>query len=425
MRPSFKQLVSVGVMLGGLLAASCGGGGGGSPSVAPPPASAVNVVPVIIDAGPTNGSANTLFATVTVCVPGSTTQCQTIDHIQVDTGSVGFRVLASVLTLTLPSTQVSAGNALAECTVFADGYSWGPVATADLTIGGEVATSLPIQVIGVSTFSLAPASCSSQGKQAEQTVTAFGANGILGIGVFPTDCATGTCIAAYNRYYSCASSVCNTIDVAQMSQVQNPISKFVKDNNGSIIQLPSVAAPGQVSLTGSLIFGIDTESNNASGTQTVLGVDSSNGYFTTQFAGKTLQSFIDSGSNGIFFNLPSPAPANLAGIVPCPPPTPTASDPNPPDFTGFYCPAAPTIVSAVLTGTNNVSVTEQFTVDNAETLATTNPTFSVLPTLSGTFPSTPSNDSFDWGLPFFYGRRVANAIELQTTAVGTGPYVAF
>jgi hypothetical protein len=35
------------------------------------------------------------------------------------------------------------------------------------------------------------------------------------------------------------------------------------------------------------------------------------------------------------------------------------------------------------------------------------------------------NDSFDWGLPFFFGRRVANAIEGATTSVGTGPYVAY
>jgi len=32
---------------------------------------------------------------------------------------------------------------------------------------------------------------------------------------------------------------------------------------------------------------------------------------------------------------------------------------------------------------------------------------------------------FDWGLPFFFGRRVANAIHGAKTAAGTGPYVAF
>jgi hypothetical protein len=52
----------------------------------------------------------------------------------------------------------------------------------------------------------------------------------------------------------------------------------------------------------------------------------------------------------------------------------------------------------------------------------------VLPTLAGTFSSASSlntSNTFDWGLPFFYGRRVATAIENQQTATGTGPYVAF
>jgi hypothetical protein len=46
----------------------------------------------------------------------------------------------------------------------------------------------------------------------------------------------------------------------------------------------------------------------------------------------------------------------------------------------------------------------------------------VLPTLAGTNPLT---DSFDFGLAFYYGRRVATAMESQTTSVGMGPYVAF
>jgi hypothetical protein len=44
-------------------------------------------------------------------------------------------------------------------------------------------------------------------------------------------------------------------------------------------------------------------------------------------------------------------------------------------------------------------------------------------TLGGTFSS--STDTFDWGLPFYYGRTVYSAIENATTSVGTGPYVAF
>ena len=52
-----------------------------------------NVLPIVVDAGPTGNYANGAFATVTVCAPG-TSSCQTIDHVLVDTGSVGLRLLA-------------------------------------------------------------------------------------------------------------------------------------------------------------------------------------------------------------------------------------------------------------------------------------------------------------------------------------------
>ncbi len=82
-----------------LSAVACGGGGGGSSAGGggtPPPTN--NTASVIIDEGPSNASVNTLFTSVTICMPGSTSSCQTIDHIQVDTGSYGLRILAPVLT---------------------------------------------------------------------------------------------------------------------------------------------------------------------------------------------------------------------------------------------------------------------------------------------------------------------------------------
>jgi hypothetical protein len=114
----------VGILV--LMTVSCGGSRSDVPGVTPtPPAN--NVVSVVVDGGPTptQASVNTLFTTVTICVPGSKTECQTIDHIQVDTGSYGLRVLASVLTLTLPSVAASDGNALLECTQLGSGCHGG------------------------------------------------------------------------------------------------------------------------------------------------------------------------------------------------------------------------------------------------------------------------------------------------------------
>ncbi len=408
-----------------LSAISCGGGGdtvapsgGGSSSGGGSTTPTSNVVSVVVDAGPTLNSAdvNTLFTTVTLCVPGSTTNCQTIDHIQVDTGSYGLRILSPVLTLVLPVQTLSTGASLLECTAFVDGYSWGPVALADVQVSGESASSLPIQVIGDPNFSSVPDDCSSVGP-AEDTVAAFGANGILGIGVFAQDCGPN-CVstAEPQTYYACTSStVCQATTVSLANQVPNPITFFTTDNNGVIIQLPSVAANGAATVTGSMIFGIDTQSNNKSGNQSVLTLVGSSGNpgqvpgtFTTMFDGQSLtESFLDTGSNGLYFDDSS--------IAPC---TET-------NFTDFYCPASTQNLTATLQGQNAVSASASFSVANAETLGADDVSLIAFPTLAGPYPTAADTDSFDWGLPFYYGRTVYTAIEDATTSVGTGPYVAF
>jgi len=411
-----KRVLGCGlILLAGLGLVSCGGssGSGSGTTTTTTPTTPSNELAVTVDGGPSGEAINTLYTTVTLCVPGTTT-CQTIDNIQIDTGSYGLRVLASVLTLSLPVASATDGNSLVECTQFVDGYSWGPVATADLEVAGEKASSLPVQVIGSSSFTTVPSDCSSTGT-AEDTVATFGANGILGIGVFEQDCGEGCQDSAQGGYYySCTSTVCNAIAVPVQSQVLNPIPLFTTDNNGSIIELPSVAAGGTTTASGSVIFGIDTESNNASGTQTVLTLDDS-GYFTTTTTFNNVPllttSFIDSGSNGLFFNDNNSEGAS--NIATC----------NTADFSGFYCPASAVALSATLTGQNGVSTAVSFTVENAQTIVDANPTYTAFSTLGGQFST--STTTFDWGLPFFYGRNVYNAIENHTTTAGTGPYVAF
>ena len=389
-----------------------GGSSGGTTSTGS------NVVSVVVDAGPlptTAGDVNTLFTTVTVCVPGSTTSCQTIDHIQVDTGSYGLRILSSVLNLALPVQTASNGEAIVECTQFVDGYSWGPVALADMQISGESASSIPVQVIGDPNYATVPSDCSSIGP-AEDTVAQFGANGILGIGPFAQDCGPNCAAAAQPQtYYVCTASACQATALALTNQVANPITFFATDNNGVIIQLPGVAAGGAATVTGSMIFGIDTQTNNKSGSQTVLTVVGSTGLagqvpgtFTTVFNGSSLsESFLDTGSNGLYFN-----DSSLA----------TCTESN---LTSFYCPPSTENLTATLEGQNGMSASATFSVAPADSLGAGDVSLVAFSNLAGTYPDTSDTDTFDWGLPFFYGRSVYTVIENASTSVGTGPYVAF
>src|SRR5512136_775545 len=97
-----RKLLWASPLLCALLLAACGGGSGGGTS-AGGPAPLPNTLAVTIDQGPMAltsagyAAANTLYASVTLCTPGSASACQTIDHLQVDTGSVGLEVLAEVL----------------------------------------------------------------------------------------------------------------------------------------------------------------------------------------------------------------------------------------------------------------------------------------------------------------------------------------
>jgi hypothetical protein len=387
---------------------SCGGGDGlsssssGSGTVAP----ASNVVSVTASGGPGSNAINVLYTTVTVCLPG-TSNCQAIDNIQVDTGSYGLRILAPVLTLTFPVVALSNGSALVECTTFIDGYSWGPVTLADVKVSGESASSVPVQIIGDSRYPTVPTDCQDSAPMAEDTVAAFGANGILGIGPFPSDCGE-YCTESVPEpaiYYACSTeSSCTATTVPEASQVPNPVTLFASDNNGSIITLPSAPNAGTTTLTGSLIFGIDTESNNESGTETVVPIATTGtyaGYITTTFNGNSLpKSFVDSGSNGYFFTDTSLATCTESG------------------FSDFYCPSSTTSLSGEM-ALSSGTATVDFDVGNAQQI---NATYFVYPGLGGTNPTA---SSFDWGLPFFYGHRVATAIAGYTTSAGTGPYIAY
>ena len=151
--------------------------------------SGVNVMPINVS-GPVSGLVpynNEPMVSVTVCAPG-TSACQTINGILLDTGSYGLRIFKQALNgLSLP-VETSQGGELAECQPYADGTAdWGPVVTADVTLGGEPAVTVPIQVID-STFQ-GSTNCNS-GSRLDTDPSVDGYNGILGVGPFQQDCGT-------------------------------------------------------------------------------------------------------------------------------------------------------------------------------------------------------------------------------------------
>jgi hypothetical protein len=178
---------------------------GGSAAIASsgPP----NVEPVLVDGGPSGlspPSVNTPFISVTVCVPGTNT-CQTIDHVEVDTGSIGLRLIATQVSITLPALTDSSNRQLAECLQFADGTTWGSLVTADVTLptSGETAKGVNVQLIGATSVGNPPSGCTGT---TENTVSSFGANGIIGVGPFTNDCnSTGECAPGSQsaNYYYC------------------------------------------------------------------------------------------------------------------------------------------------------------------------------------------------------------------------------
>ncbi|MEW6345240.1 MAG: DUF3443 domain-containing protein [Pseudomonadota bacterium] len=401
------------------LLAACGGGGGSSnnsssssssssssetaglpasPTAQPIAATASNTVAVTVGQGVAS-VINIPTVTVTVCAPNSS-NCQTISNVQVDTGSYGLRIASGVLSVALPNAAVPNGSGtLVECTNFADGYSWGSVRTATVQISGETATSIPVQVLGDVNFSV-PTSCASGTE--ENSPSALGANGILGIGVAPVDCgstcASASTAAQYSNYYACSGSSCSQTQVPDSDQVTNPVSKFATDNNGVIVQMPPISSTGAGSATGTLVFGIGTQSNNTLAAAKTFTTDDYGDLNNSTFNGTTLAAFFDSGSNSYFFTDSALA---LCGST----------------YSGFYCPSTGQTLSVNLVGLNGASATASIGVLSAATLFSNSSNYA-FNDLAGQIGG---SDSFDIGLPFFYGRYMYFGISSSSQS----PYVGY
>jgi hypothetical protein len=205
-------------------------------------------------------------------------------------------------------------------------------------------------------------------------------------------------------------------------QAQNPVAHFVPDdhnpqpdNNGTIISLPALPSAGAGIAKGRLVFGIGTRSNNQLPPNAkVLMVDTnpaSPGYLnftTTMGTASFADSYLDSGSNALFFNDSSIAqnckssPASGGG--------------------GWYCPSAPTTVTrdaGIHDALGNIAPVT-FSIANADLLFSGSNT--AFGNLGGSVSQAPQ--TFVWGLSFYFGRPVYTSIWGQALSPN-GPWNAF
>ncbi|NTY38476.1 MULTISPECIES: DUF3443 family protein [Burkholderia cepacia complex] len=346
-------------------------------------ASGGNVVPVYFESGssPTYSS-NIPYVDVQVCMPG-TTRCVTIDHVQVDTGSTGLRVMKSALSgLDLPvQTNSSDGSQVDECMLYATSEVWGPVVHGDLHVGGEAAANLAMQVIDDgSGASSVPASCSSKGALTD-TVESFGGKGIIGISQLFSDSGD---------YYACSGSSCSLSSTSPVT-VTNPVAAFDGDNNGVSLQIPPVSDFGAPSVVGQLIFGIGTHINNQIAGAAVLYTDG-NGYVQVGDGKNRMLGFVDSGTASYFF----PTDGRI----------PICSDNAP-----WYCPPSPLSVDVDVLAVDGSSDRQMtYRLSSADGISQD---MQVAPIgESGSV----FGDGGSWyvlGLPFYFNRRVYGSIQHQ------------
>jgi len=385
-----------------------------------------NTATVTAGSGPNGlagGGVNGLYVTITVCQHGTTT-CITINNVQVDTGSVGLRLVQGTLgSVTLTPDDVN-GSPLEECRQYGDtSYSWGPLEFADVQIGGETASNIPVQLLG-QVSAPAPSNCLTMPVNSnlpgtppgnEDTVASLGSNGLLGIGGLIFDCGNDCTTVSFTSgypYYICPNGTCQAVGAPTADQAVNPVAQFSgSDNNGVMITLPSVPSSGAVSVSGTMNFGIATRSDNALGNAIIYALDpcqffptvTFNGisYNDTQCASNTggLGGFLDTGSNAFYIS--DANTLKSSNILDC------ASSTS---GSGFYCVTGgmTTTLSPVnIIGFGGVgSATISLNITDATTLfSTNNAVFNDLGSDS-MLGGTPSTDFWDFGLPFFLGRTV-------------------
>jgi hypothetical protein len=372
---------------------------GSSPPAPPPGAS--NALPFTITGA--FDSVNEPFTSITVCATG-TTNCTTINNVDIDTASFGLRIFASQLSGLGITPNTNGGDQVGECALFGSGSTWGAVSTVDVELAGEPKITIPIQVIDDNNSFAAPPKVCTQGSVLLSSPGEARFNGILGIGQNPND-------LDFAGYFDCSGGDCTSLaSPPNADVVPDPVTAFPVDNNGIVVSLPQIPSDGAVDTAGTIYFGIGTESDNQPGSvQTYLENSNENDptdylAIDTVFNKVTAPGIFDTGSNGYFFD--------DSNIQECS------------EDSGFYCPSSPLSLSATNESVSgSTSGTVSFVLESAASLFDSDNV--AFDDLGATFDGGSTFDEFDWGLSFFFGRTVYIGNVGASSSLGTGPYVAY
>jgi hypothetical protein len=203
-------------------------------------------------------------------------------------------------------------------------------------------------------------------------------------------------------YFSCKGDGSACTSASNTVQVTDPVALFPQDNNGTVLTLPSAPVSGSPEVDGTLSFGVDTQQDNTFSGQ-FYPLDSS-GDLQTTYNGKTLSSFVDSGSALYYFEDSSIPHCTTSGVT-------------------YYCPASPLSLSAGMQSSQGMT-SISFSVSNlyADYLSGSR----ALPSAAdSTEAYSMFSGMFDWGLPFFFGRSVATVFYDSNTATQVGPGLKF
>jgi hypothetical protein len=391
---------------------------------------------------------------ITLCDSATGTKCEKITDILLDTGSFGLRVFKDAFTQLEPydtskiakdfeffsKSNGGVTGKLVQCARFGDGSAdWGPVMKAQIVLGGEDPVLSPIQVIDRN-FANYTEKCTNtaDGSAPDENAAAAGFNGILGVGLYSEDCGSFCEIFNTTMYFNCdpadtsvppqVSPCIITNALVASEQLKNPVSLLSVDNNGVIVQLPTVPQTGATSVEGNLILGIDTrtaasvgfvDNSAVAGIRTFTAAEENPGdnfaYFKTVYRGTTYStSFLDTGSNGLYFDAPS------SSVIP---------DCSSLSAPWFFCPESEMSLQAITkSADDSVSSLIKFKIIGLQDLFEPKRVFYNLGGDAGSEDGNNNPDptiSFDWGLPFFLGRNVYNGINGKTSTLGTGPYWAY